>query len=146
MEGNRVQREESVSILLHFIFPFLFFHSLFLTLHIFFYLMGCESLYLLKILAKDHKKAILVSTFLRKLVYTFGLDFEKAQTLTTYQLSYTFSIFSPTLSLFFRLCFLYFFTYTFSIFLPTHLNCMILTDKGTLFREGRIHHLSSHKK
>jgi hypothetical protein len=55
-------------------------------------LIGRESLWcLLKILAKDRmarKKAILVSTFLRKLVRTFGLDFEEAQALTTYQLAH----------------------------------------------------------
>jgi hypothetical protein len=53
----------------------------------YFTLISCESL-CLKILAKDRmarKKAILVSTFLRKLVH-FGLDFEEAQALITKQL------------------------------------------------------------
>jgi hypothetical protein len=54
------------------------------------HLKGCESLCLLKILAKDRmarKKAILVSTFLESWYELyFGLDFEEAQALTTYQL------------------------------------------------------------
>jgi hypothetical protein len=53
------------------------------------YLISHESLCLLKILAKDRmarKKAILVSTFLLKVGTHFGLDFEEAQVLITYQL------------------------------------------------------------